>query len=447
MKLLATIAFCAIATAAAAQGKAHLEGKITGQGDNYVFLMQFSDDFQQTDTIRFAADGTYSADIEVPHPGKAYIIVDDIKLNKMLFLEPGMRATFNANITKTKDKEAPYQWQPTYSGDNKDCYDYLNNHDSYMDIAGQWSWERLAGISFKDYRAAIMSSIDSLKDDVVKVKSLNFRRQMMEQLDYETMSQLIRFAWQTPYKKDADFENYMLAFDHNDPNNIDMASSYLRWYGIVHPHNGKDNQFAILQDAFTNQDVINTFADNSIIEALQQAPDNMDKLLAQYKAVSTNKEGWAKADSVYAHYHNMKKGMPAVDFTFSDRNGKQYSLKDFRGKALYIDVWATWCGPCCAEIPYMEKLTKRWKNDKRIAMISISFDSSSKPWLKKLAADKPKWPQYICPENFNSKLCREYSIDAIPRFLLFDKDGKILSLDAPRPSDENIDAYLNDNLK
>ena len=68
-------------------------------------------------------------------------------------------------------------------------------------------------------------------------------------------------------------------------------------------------------------------------------------------------------------------------------------------------------------------------------------------WQNKLKEDKPKWRQFICPDNFNSQLCKNYDIDAIPRFLFFDKDGRILSLNAPRPSDERIIKYIDENLK
>ena len=95
----------------------------------------------------------------------------------------------------------------------------------------------------------------------------------------------------------------------------------------------------------------------------------------------------------------------------------------------------------------MEKLYEHYKNNKDIELISISLDTNKNKWLNKLKEDKPKWRQFICPDNFNSQLCKNYDIDAIPRFLFFDKDGRILSLNAPRPSDERIIKYIDENLK
>ena len=79
-------------------------------------------------------------------------------------------------------------------------------------------------------------------------------------------------------------------------------------------------------------------------------------------------------------------------------------------------------------------------------LISISLDDSNSKWQKKIAADKPGWRQFIVKGNFKSLLCQNYDIDAIPRFLMFDKKGNIISLDAPRPSDERIIEWIDGNL-
>jgi DeoR/GlpR family transcriptional regulator of sugar metabolism len=78
------------------------------------------------------------------------------------------------------------------------------------------------------------------------------------------------------------------------------------------------------------------------------------------------------------------KGKDAFDVTMFSPEGKLCKLSDYFGKFLYIDVWATWCGPCCAEIPYLEKLVAHFKGDDRVRFISISVDANKKAWLDKL---------------------------------------------------------------
>ena len=66
---------------------------------------------------------------------------------------------------------------------------------------------------------------------------------------------------------------------------------------------------------------------------------------------------------------------------------------------------------------------------------------------KKLAEDKPQWRQFICLDAFDSEVCKNYGINAIPRFLFFDKDGKVISLDAPRPSSAKITEYIDRHIR
>ena len=101
-----------------------------------------------------------------------------------------------------------------------------------------------------------------------------------------------------------------------------------------------------------------------------------------------------------------------------------------------IDFFATWCGPCCLEIPFVEKKVEKYKDNPNIEFVSISLDRDKKEWLDKLEKDNSSWQQYIIPDNFESEFAKEYNITFIPRFMLFDKEGKIISIDAPRPSDD-----------
>ena len=127
-----------------------------------------------------------------------------------------------------------------------------------------------------------------------------------------------------------------------------------------------------------------------------------------------------------------------------EANPKEWKFEGSR--PAIVDFYATWCGPCCAEIPHMEKLAAHYAKNKKIVLLSISLDKNKAKWEKKLAEDKPQWRQFICLDAFDSEVCKNYGINAIPRFLFFDKDGKVISLDAPRPSSakitESIDRHI-----
>lgn len=126
-------------------------------------------------------------------------------------------------------------------------------------------------------------------------------------------------------------------------------------------------------------------------------------------------------------------------------DGNKCKLSDLLGKTVvYIDIWATWCGPCCREIPYMEKLVDRFRGNDAITFVSISRDDNRQAWLRKLDRDKPEWSQYIFEKSSGDEFMDAMGISGIPRFIIIGKDGRFISTDAARPSNENIDIILNE---
>ena len=387
----------------------------------------------EEDLISVDANGAFEYSKVLQEPGRAMMFFEDYKTGIDLFMENGMNAELVISFIKG-EKEGKVTYEPAvdYQGDNADCTAFMDGYMDWWLWESPWPFERIDTLPFAEYR-----------------ESLAFRRMMLGTIEAAVSENLYRFAWSNP-RKDADFECWVESFDRNDPENMRMSSNYVRWYEICHPR-AEGESYAIyhlknLKKIFSNQEVINAFADEYIVQHLQGAPDDMAEALACYKTVSTNREAHAAADKVYEYYKELVPGSQALDFTMTDKKGKTFRLSDFRGKAVYIDVWATWCGPCCAEIPHMEKLAAHYAKDKRIELISISLDEDKAKWEKKLAEDKPEWKQYICLDAFDSQLCKNYDINGIPRFFFFDKDGKVISLEAPRPSEEGIIEYIDKHL-
>lgn len=135
-------------------------------------------------------------------------------------------------------------------------------------------------------------------------------------------------------------------------------------------------------------------------------------------------------------------GKEAIDFELYTQNGEKIKLSQLKGKYLYLDFWATWCGPCVYESPFFEKLAKEFK-DENIEFLSISTDSEKEAWLKYLDSHPKSLPQYISQDLV---LTEKWNIRGIPRFVLIDKNFKIINANAPRPSSPEITEYLHSIL-
>ncbi|MFV5683939.1 TlpA family protein disulfide reductase [Flavobacterium sp. GB2R13] len=133
-----------------------------------------------------------------------------------------------------------------------------------------------------------------------------------------------------------------------------------------------------------------------------------------------------------------------LSFDYDNYAGGKTKLEDLKGKYVYIDVWATWCGPCRAEIPFKKKNEGKY-HDKNISFVSISIDvqKDMEKW-KTLIKDKELGGiQLFADNDWNSKFAKDYGINSIPRFILIDPNGKIINADALRPSAPKLEIQLN----
>jgi thiol-disulfide isomerase/thioredoxin len=139
-----------------------------------------------------------------------------------------------------------------------------------------------------------------------------------------------------------------------------------------------------------------------------------------------------------------KKGAESPKFSYPDTTGKIVSLDDLKGKYVYVDVWATWCGPCKREIPHLKELDAAYEN-KDINFVSLSIDKQEdkEKWLKMVQDENLQGIQILADNDWNSDFVKAYNITGIPRFILIDKEGNILDADAPRPSDPRLKEVLN----
>lgn len=142
------------------------------------------------------------------------------------------------------------------------------------------------------------------------------------------------------------------------------------------------------------------------------------------------------------------KGQPSPSFAYENFKGGTTKLEDFKGKYVYIDVWATWCGPCRQEIPFLQKVEEKY-HGKKIEFVSISVDQMKdhEKWKKMVTEKSLGGIQLFADKDWSSAFVQAYGINSIPRFLLIGPDGKVIDPDAARPSDPALVEQLDKLLK
>ncbi len=206
----------------------------------------------------------------------------------------------------------------------------------------------------------------------------------------------------------------------------------------------RESEFTDIRNQLVNFYEANSNVDSSIVNA---GPKSIDRTIASYKRYIGN---------INEIKRQLPQGMDSPVFEdYENFNGERTSLSDLRGKYVYVDIWATWCGPCKVQIPHLKTLEKKYE-DRNIAFVSISVDSPKRSgswdkarekWKKMVNEEAMGGIQLFAPEGSKSQFIMDYRNIGIPRFILIDPEGKIVNSVAPRPSsDELIRLFEEQNI-
>jgi len=114
-------------------------------------------------------------------------------------------------------------------------------------------------------------------------------------------------------------------------------------------------------------------------------------------------------------------GMPAPDFQFQNPDGQHTSLSDLQGKPVLINFWATWCGPCRFEMPYLQQVYEEW-SDKGLVVLAINIGESSAQVEAFMQSHDLSLPVLL---DAKQAVAQKYNIWSIPTTFFIDKDGII----------------------
>jgi thiol-disulfide isomerase/thioredoxin len=118
-------------------------------------------------------------------------------------------------------------------------------------------------------------------------------------------------------------------------------------------------------------------------------------------------------------------GQRFPDFNESDVSGSPLSVSGARGKVTLVDFWATWCGPCCREMPNVIAAYQKYHSS-GFDVIGVSLDQDQARLTSYTASQGMPWPQYFDGLGWDNKLAKQYGVESIPMNYLLDRNGIIL---------------------
>lgn len=440
-----------------------IEGQITNSTEPRLYIpIQLEYGQFDIDTITLEQNGNfhYITD-KVTFPQKTNLRNKDIQLNDF-FIAPGYHLTITGDGTDfpTLLKTSKIE------GAESNRYKML--HDSIMVARMDMTrWYELKGDSLLQYIVSQKHFTDSLekvvfdKEDTSDPYLTHFGRMTylnnqflrlyfllagvsMELLDEEKARSFATGIAGKTILKDPFNDEYMVSDNYKDW----FLTQYLT-YSI-----NKDirNNPSLKEKKFYRLEKIDEVFKGKIreymlfrqLDAMLGAPIRTIEQLGEYKPVFehyiselTNNDYKQSLMDIFREKEDRlqvtRKGKAAPAFTLKSNKGETYSLADFRGKVVYLDLWASWCGPCRQEVPALRGIYEKYKTDDRIAIIGIAVHDGYNRWKKALEEDKPEWLQL---HDADGLVARTYEANAIPRYILIDKNGNIADMNAPSPSNK-----------
>ncbi len=120
-------------------------------------------------------------------------------------------------------------------------------------------------------------------------------------------------------------------------------------------------------------------------------------------------------------------GQQAPEIALPGPDGKVIKLSSLKGKVVLIDFWASWCGPCRKQNPYVVEMYQAYK-DKGFTIYSVSLDQNKNSWTKAIQKDGLEWENHVSDLKFwNNKAAADYGVDAIPATFLIDRNGMVIA--------------------
>lgn len=408
-------------------------------------------------TIKINEDGSF---IDTLRLDSGVYFINTGNNKAPIYIENGFNIKINYNTNN-------FENTLTYSGEGAEPSIYLLEKNKIeKDLMGER--KPFYALNEADYLAKILE-IKTAKENALNSKeniSESFKTKELRNINYEYLNKINiyevyheYFAELDDFKVSENFENELQFIDYTNEEDYKFSADYKNLVesnfmdkaSVLAEKKDIEEDIAFLQvvSEIESDFIRNHLLFNNAYYGITYT-DNVGEYYNAFMNGSTNEENNAIITESYNKLKTLSKGQPSPKFEdYENFNGGKTSLEDFKGKYVYIDVWATWCGPCKSEIPYLKELEKTYRK-KNIEFISISIDNingkrgSYESWKNMVEEKDLQGTQLFADNDWKSNFIQEYLIKGIPRFILIDPEGNIVKANAPEPSNEKITELFNE---
>ncbi|MCF6169320.1 TlpA disulfide reductase family protein [Lutibacter sp.] len=427
-----------------------VHGKITNKNKE---LTLNSRDRSIKEVIRVADDGSFSDTLYLDT--NTYILFDG-KNRVLLYLEKGN----NINISfDTNDFENTI----AISGKGSAINNYLLTKEKIgKEIIGSGTEVYLLGE--KDYKIKFKKLKSTLEELIKAEKKISnkFKIKELRNINYAYLNKLniyemyhAHYAKMPEFKISEGFLSDLENLDYTNEEDFIFSSDYKNLIGSNNYKKAKelakidsiseDIAFLKIVGNIRNETIKNRLLFDNARSGITYT-DDLETFYKTFISNSTNIENNKQITESYKKLKTVAKGQPSPKFeNYENFAGGTTSLDDLKGRFVYVDVWATWCGPCKREIPFLKKLEGKYRG-KNIEFVSVSVDKAvdHDKWKKMVKEKELKGIQLFSDKDWDSDFVKEYLIKGIPRFILIDPKGNIVNSNAPRPSDSKLIDLFNE---